>query len=68
MPRFSDLSSYREKELEHENLDVAYTEANKNLQQVETILTNTKAQLEVKREEVQGLLHSLPRLAPPGIY
>jgi septal ring factor EnvC (AmiA/AmiB activator) len=50
----------REKEREHENLDAAYNEANKTLQQVETTFTNMKAQLKSKKEEVQGLLHSFP--------
>lgn len=49
----------REKEREHESLDTAHTEANKNLQQVETTLTNMEAQLKSKKEEVQGVLHSL---------
>jgi len=48
------LNTDREKEREHENLDTVYTEANKNLQQVETTLTNMKAQLKLKKEEVQG--------------
>jgi len=47
----------REKEREHENLDIVYTEANKNLRQVETTLTNMKAQLKSKKEEVQGPSH-----------
>lgn len=49
----------REKEREHENLDAAHTEANKTLQQVETTLTNMKAQLKSKKEEVQGQFHLL---------
>ncbi|KAF9783547.1 AAA domain-containing protein [Thelephora terrestris] len=44
-----------EKEREHENLDAAHTEATKSLQQVETTLTNMKAQLKLKKEEVQAL-------------
>ena len=53
------LNFDREKEREHENLDAAYTEATKNLQQVETTLTNMKAQLKLKKEEVQSLCCSL---------
>lgn len=49
----------REKEREHENLDAAHTEANKTLQQVETTLTNMKAQSKSKKEEVQGQFHLL---------
>lgn len=45
----------REKEREHENLDAVHNEATKNLQQVETTFTNMKAQLKLKKEEVQGL-------------
>ena len=52
-------NSDREKEREHESLDVAHNEANKSLQQVETTLTNMKAQLKSKKEEVQGLFYSL---------
>ena len=65
-PRSSSISFTnfgREKEREHEILDAAHTEANKNLQQVETTLTNMKAQLKSKKEEVQGLLYSLLPLA-----
>lgn len=50
----------REKEREYESLDAAHSEANKNLQQVETTLTNMKAQLKSNKEEVQGLVRSLP--------
>jgi len=61
LPSSPDLSSAklcREKEREHENLDAAHTEANRNLQQVETTLTNMKAQLKLKKEELQGLFYS----------
>jgi len=58
VPLISRPRNFREKEREHENLDAAHTEANRNLQQVETTLTNMKVQLKLKKEEVQGLLHS----------
>ena len=47
----------REKERKYESLDAAYADATKNLQLAETTFTNMKAQLKLKKEEVQGLYY-----------